>query len=261
MQGGNRNQRFYNSPRAVAMYRQDNGPSAVEAALFDQFRADIAQAPVLDIGVGTGRTVPLLAPLAPGYIGIDYAKQMVTACQAAFADLPDCRFLCMDAAQLDGFADGQFAFVSFSFNGIDSVDHPTRLAVLGEVYRVLKPGGLFLFSAHNRMWGGRIRRPPLSFTLRPRGIMRQAAMVWFWLRNRKRAVQTADYEIVPDIGHYFHSLFYYIDAGAQVRQLRKVGFTPITLFDSTGAEVPPRHGSYGPLADHPMLFYAARKPG
>ncbi|MBF0188289.1 MAG: methyltransferase domain-containing protein, partial [Magnetococcales bacterium] len=43
-----------------------------------------------------------------------------------------------------------FDVVLFSFNGIDYI-HPysARLATLREIWRVLKPDGLFIFSTHN----------------------------------------------------------------------------------------------------------------
>ena len=43
-----------------------------------------------------------------------------------------------------------FGLVLFSYNGIDSIDLGGRKQVLQEVYRVLRPGGCFVFSCLNR---------------------------------------------------------------------------------------------------------------
>ena len=62
---------------------------------------------------------------------------------------PGVKFATVDARSMKEYRDGQFAFVIFSFNGIDSVPPEDRLAILKECHRVLRPGGLFAFSTHN----------------------------------------------------------------------------------------------------------------
>jgi SAM-dependent methyltransferase len=249
------NRDYYDSERGVAVYARATELDPAERVLFARFAQDIAALPVLDIGIGAGRTSPHLATLAPGYVGVDYAPAMIAHCRERFADQAEMEFAVVDARRMTAFADGRFQFVMFSFNGIDSVGHDDRLAILGEVHRVLRPGGLFLFSAHNRRYRDIQRRPRFEPTLRPRGIARQAVLWWHSLRNRGREVTTTDYEIVNDVAHYFKSLFYYIDQAAQVRQLKEIGFADVACFDHTGE----------PLADDapnsPHLHYAARRAG
>jgi ubiquinone/menaquinone biosynthesis C-methylase UbiE len=48
-----------------------------------------------------------------------------------------------DPRELAGFPNGVMDLVWFSYNGIDSIGHSDRLRALGEIYRVLAPGGAF----------------------------------------------------------------------------------------------------------------------
>ena len=60
--------------------------------------ADVVRgAPILDIGVGGGRTAPLLREISADYRGIDYAPAMLAAARKRF---PDAAFLEMDARSL-----------------------------------------------------------------------------------------------------------------------------------------------------------------
>jgi SAM-dependent methyltransferase len=120
---------------------------------------------VLDLGVGTGRTAPALSTGATRYVGLDLAPNMIEAARHAF---PGLEFLVADATDLSRFDDGAFDLVVFSYNGIDYL--PTdadRLRCLGEVRRVLRNGGSFVFSSHN---GRAVLRRPSSGTPRDRTI-------------------------------------------------------------------------------------------
>ena len=104
-------------------------------------------ASILDIGVGAGRTTPWLARRAGNYLGVDYSVSMIEACKIQF---PELAFDVADATALDSIESSSFDVIVFSFNGIDNI-HPlaAREKCLNEVARVLKPGGLFIFSEHN----------------------------------------------------------------------------------------------------------------
>jgi SAM-dependent methyltransferase len=120
----------------------DPGEAAAVAYLSDEVRGQ----PLLDIGVGAGRTVPLLLRVSANYIGVDYTPELVALCRR---NHPGTQVCLMDARDMSAFEDGRFALAMFSFNGIDSVDYDDRRKILNEVARVLKPGGLALFSTHN----------------------------------------------------------------------------------------------------------------
>jgi SAM-dependent methyltransferase len=102
---------------------------------------------VLDIGVGTGRTVPLMALLTDDYVGIDVSDEMVSACRRNY---PDKDIRIGDARTLSDFQDENFDLVLFSFNGIDALEDRYRKEVLRAVHRVLDTDGLFLFSSLNK---------------------------------------------------------------------------------------------------------------
>ncbi|HVU74092.1 MAG TPA: class I SAM-dependent methyltransferase [Mycobacteriales bacterium] len=113
---------------------------------------------ILDIGVGSGRTTTWLRLLTDDYVGIDYTQGMV---EQAAARHPDADIRHGDARDLSEFADASFDALNFSFSGIDAVGHDDRARVLSEMARVLKPGGVALYSTFNRS-GPDFARTPLK---------------------------------------------------------------------------------------------------
>jgi SAM-dependent methyltransferase len=72
---------------------------------------------------------------------------MVAACREKF---PQLEFLVADATNLALLADGNFDSVVMAFNGIDALfPSEARRRCLAEIHRVLKNGGVFIFSSHN----------------------------------------------------------------------------------------------------------------
>jgi SAM-dependent methyltransferase len=139
------NFRAFSSPEVVEFYAASSDLQPAEIYAFEKFVPQGAT--ILDIGVGCGRTTSYLATKADLYVGIDYVKAMIDVCSARF---PQYVFCCADATRLTAFENGSFNIVVFSFNGIDVI--PTkeaRMRCFSEVWRVLKPGGRFIFSSHN----------------------------------------------------------------------------------------------------------------
>ncbi len=101
---------------------------------------------VLDLGCGTGRTTEHLCRLNYDVVAVDITAAMI---EYARNKIPGADFRVMDATCLD-LRSESFDAVWFSFNGLDSI-YPLqkRTAAIKEIRRVLKPGGIFLFSAHN----------------------------------------------------------------------------------------------------------------
>jgi SAM-dependent methyltransferase len=139
------NLHLYESREVVSHYATQSDLQPSETYLFQRY---ITQGmAILDMGVGGGRTTAYLASVAGAYIGADYSKPMIDAVGQRYPDLEFC--LC-DATNMSQFEDGIFDAVVFSFNGIDYI--PTdgdRAVCLAETARVLKPGGIFIFSSHN----------------------------------------------------------------------------------------------------------------
>lgn len=146
------NRATWRKPLSLREYKRLTGHiSAGEAASFDMAFAELERPRILDIGVGAGRTAGLLAGRGSSYLGVDYTSEMVALARAHH---PAVRFELMDARDLSALGSGGFDLVVFSYNGIDSVDGAGRAAVMAEVARVLRPGGLFVFSSFHRGWRG-----------------------------------------------------------------------------------------------------------
>ncbi|MGD0220243.1 MAG: class I SAM-dependent methyltransferase [Acidimicrobiales bacterium] len=156
------NLREYRRKARVDEYRLRAGwADAGERIMVNKIADEVRSEPILDIGVGGGRTAWMLRPLSSGYVAVDYSPEMVEACRQAYPGL-DVRE--GDARNLSMFDDEAFSFVFFSFNGIDSLDHEARLVTLAEMLRVLRRGGLLLYSTLNRN-GPWYHRPPWAIPI------------------------------------------------------------------------------------------------
>jgi len=141
------NHAWYTNPGAVAGMVQSQGfIDEGERAAFWRLADEMRGQPILDIGVGPGRTLTMLRALSADYVAIDYVPGMVEIARQRhpWADIRQ-----GDARQLTDFADGRFALLVFSNHGIDSVSHDEYAQILAEAWRVLRPGGVFWFETLN----------------------------------------------------------------------------------------------------------------
>jgi len=140
-----KNLKAYDRADVAAHYASLDYLSDCEKMLFDTFLKPGDA--ILDLGVGGGRTTPYLSHIASRYVGVDYAPAMVAACRQKF---PHLQFLVADGANLARLGDQSFDSVVMAFNGIDAlVPDESRRRCLGEICRVLKNGGVLIFSSHN----------------------------------------------------------------------------------------------------------------
>jgi SAM-dependent methyltransferase len=145
VQGDVFNLQTYRIPEVASYYAALNYLTPCERLLFQSYLKPGMS--VLDLGVGGGRTTSYLSKVASRYVGVDYSEAMVHACRKKF---PDRDFQLADASNLSAFKDASFDAIVFSFNGLDSVvPHEKRSRCLHECRRVLRLGGVFVFSCHN----------------------------------------------------------------------------------------------------------------
>lgn len=107
---------------------------------------------ILDLGCGAGRTtINMYRDGFTNIIGLDLSDKLINyANDYCLKNKLNISFVVGDATKLD-YEDNTFDVVIFSFNGMQCIPKKSnRDAVLREVYRVLKPDGLYIFTAHNR---------------------------------------------------------------------------------------------------------------
>ena len=214
----------YRDPEVVSHYAALNYLTPCERLLFDQYIKPGMT--VLDIGVGGGRTTPYLSEKASRYVGVDYSAEMIKTCRNKF---PHLEFEVADASELSGFSDGSFDAVIISFNGIDClVPEERRWQCLRECSRVLRSGGVFIFSSHN----------PRSIFLRPA-----------WSRDRVRAFTA---KFVPERSAFHKSTLAILTVAKAVHSfLRAAGgslwrigsrIPKAAFWQGEGYEFDPAHG-------------------
>ncbi|WP_431635811.1 glycosyltransferase [Dyella sp. KULCS107] len=101
---------------------------------------------VLDIACGEGYGSALLAGYARSVTGVDIAQSAVQHATQKYRGTPGLRFVTGDAAQIP-LAD-QSVDVVVSFETIEH--HNRHREMLGEIRRVLRPGGILVISSPNR---------------------------------------------------------------------------------------------------------------
>ncbi len=260
------NRRAWREPSTVRMYQHLEGwTDPGEQVAVASVAAEMRSLPILDIGVGAGRTTGLLRTISEDYVGIDYTQEMVDACRARH---PGVRVEHMDARDLGAFADGQFALVVFSYNGIDAVDFADRTRVLREVHRVLRPGGVFLMSAHNREAPGVSTQRPrlqLQFSWNPLRLgWRMVQLARSWVRStanyRRFAAMTQahdEWTVRNCAAHDFGIVIVYTTLAGQKRQLQDAGFVLDRVVGSSDGQ-----SVTGDIdARNPWFHYIVRKAG
>lgn len=112
---------------------------------------------ILDLGCGAGRTtINLFKRGYKNIIGLDLSDELIK-CGKDYCTKNNLNvdLVIGDAMNLK-YEDNNFESVIFSYNGMMCIPgHKNRVKVLEEVYRVLKPNGIYIFTAHNRDDSGR----------------------------------------------------------------------------------------------------------
>lgn len=141
------NNKFWNSPEAVKIYSADPYLFRGESLAFEECFSDgFKDKKVLDLGCGAGRTTHFLYEMGADVVGVDISENLILAARKNASHLD---FREGNAESLD-FDNASFDMVLFSFNGLDYLyPKDNRLKAIGEVLRVLRSEGRFVFSHHN----------------------------------------------------------------------------------------------------------------
>lgn len=230
-------QQHYSQAPVVQRYQGNERLQPPEAAIVAALRGQLADARLLDVGVGGGRTTVHLASACRAYTAIDFAPTMVAACRERFRHAPwftDDSIRQGDVREL-AFDDAAFDVVLFSFNGIDYVSRAERMQALAQCRRVLRAGGVFVYSSHNLNWvdgSGRLpRRGGWRDWLGDHQYRRQMLRL-----NGSTAELAARDETElrePPDG----LSVYYARPAEHLRQARAAGFGALRVFDSLGVDV------------------------
>jgi SAM-dependent methyltransferase len=237
------NRSTWSDPHAIKDYSRAEGFSDEgERVVYEAVREQVRGTPILDLGVGGGRTIPLLRPLASEYVAIDYTPELVRAARARF---PDVTIEQGDARDLSRFSDRRFGLVNFSFNGIDCVARPGRLQVLKEAYRVLRPGGVLWFSTLNEDgFGHRMRPWDLDLPHVDRGARQFATgllrilaftprRLWNFYNARSHFEKGDGYSLGPLSSHDYQLVVHYTTLSRLLQDLTSAGFTgEVTIYES-----------------------------
>lgn len=240
----------------ASRYKKDFALFPAETVIFEQIAQRCAMKPIMDLGVGGGRTTEHLLKISNDYLGVDYSAEMIVRCNGRFKNV---RFEQADARNLSRFPGNHFAFILFSFNGIDYVPHEDRLVILQQVHQCLVSDGLFSFSSHNKL--SKVVSPlnpdriwtmnPLKFVWRL-GLYFSAVARYF--RLRKLIYEEHGHARRIDGAFNFSLVTYYVDPAEQKRQLEAAGFELLSIYDSSGKSVEIDSGS-----TDQWLYYLAKK--
>jgi SAM-dependent methyltransferase len=202
-----------------------------------------------------------LLRISTDYVGIDYSPEMIARCKFRY---PRVDFRVADVRDLSDFPEGSFDLIFFSFNGIDSLDHASRIAALSEIRGLLSIGGAFVFSSHNRAAPTRAAWSLANFPLtsplnKPRRfsgqLLRYGLGVWNALFNLRYLKITEMYELRNDEAFNYSLINYYISIEDQILQLEERGFhtCEAVALDGSGLQ---RH-NYCSNRD-PWIYYVCR---
>jgi ubiquinone/menaquinone biosynthesis C-methylase UbiE len=241
----------YEKDQIARLYGQRGDLFPAEETLLDVYRDRVAGKRVLDLGCGGGRTSARLHEMAADYVGLDYSARMIETCKQRY---PKFDFVQGDATELSLFGDASFEFVIFSYNGIDTMSHASRLKVLREVLRVLSPEGSFAFSSHSidfrniAVWFD--RRASLV------SLRKHAKNLIGYLQVRRHQVRTSDYAILSDPRAGYRQVTYFISKWSQVAQLEAAGFEDVAILSWDGRLVEADTIDRDSMA----FYYICRKP-
>jgi ubiquinone/menaquinone biosynthesis C-methylase UbiE len=139
----------YNSNQALNTYLWKEWLTNTENNIFKLFNDKNIS--ILDLWCWWWRTTKALYNIGfKNILWVDFAENLINWAKEKYRDLNNI-FKVWDATNLKEFENDKFDIVFFSFNWIDYIyPRELRLKAYSEINRVLKKGGFFIFSSHNR---------------------------------------------------------------------------------------------------------------
>jgi SAM-dependent methyltransferase len=215
---------------------------------------------VLELGCGGGRLTGHLAQIARRVHGVDLAADMVAHCRRSY---PEATFSLGDLRDLSAFDTGGWDALVAGYAVIDVLTDAERQVFLDEAHRILRPGGLLIFSSHNLACASLLRGPFRSISAtNPVSFVSQVLRIPRSLRNRRRLLRwqqfAPDHAILNDAAHDFSLLHYYITRDQQDLQLARHGFELRECVRLDGQIVKPGESAVGWHELHYAAFRVER---
>lgn len=202
---------------------------------------------ILDIGCGTGRTTIHLHKLGYKVTGIDITPEMINNAKViAKLKKLKIKYEIGDATDLI-YKKFSFDNALFSFNGWTHIPgKKNRLKALSEIYRVLRPGGHFIFTSHIRkmqgfttfwtkQWINIYILKPLGFNIKEV----EYGDYFFDIESTNRPSNQKQYQYMPRLKDV-------------KKQITKVGFN--LVFFARGSTI-----SRKKTGEDPPMFYICKK--
>ena len=148
------NIRLYESEEVIKKYASNttraNSLNIPEKIVIDKYLLNPHK--ILEVGCGAGRLAVNLYLYGHDVKGIDLSEGLIERAKEKFPGerFPHLVFENDNAVTLSHQEDASYDTVFFTMNGIDYIENlEDRKSALLSAYRVLKEGGLFIFSSHN----------------------------------------------------------------------------------------------------------------
>jgi SAM-dependent methyltransferase len=259
------NRAAWSSHASVRSYASESSwTDPGEQAAVEWVSAHCTNEPILDIGIGAGRTIPLMESISSDYVGVDYTPALL---QRALERFPQADLRLMDARDMSSLPSNHFALAMFSYNGIDSVEYEDRVRILSEMARVVRPGGYLLFSSHNLHgpgYGETVWKLLPRFTLNPirlgwrtlRSLRVLPIGLYNYWRHSRNNFNYGGYATAVGAAHNFGIVIVYMTLAEQRRQLGRLGLDLEIVFGSSDAQPILPDGD----SDEWWLHYVAHKP-